>query len=226
MTAQHPLENPRSLNPSTTSSARLESAEKELASDHELTASSRLLPASICWELVANIDGDGTPIGGERAAFWVRKLLAGYPNLKPHDAQGYTLIVTEILAAFPEGICRRVIDPVRGIATAFPPSRGELRQALDAEVARRKLVRASALWHIEERQRRERAAAEERAFDARRGTEAERAALVRSLLRPRAMPDPELPGPPTPPEYMTFSPESGRSDHVDISDFPDREAPS
>lgn len=174
-----------SLAPSTIFKTSLERAVSLLDTDREVTPLTQLVPIDECRQVVMEIDTDSARVGPDRATDFTRRLLACYPNLKPHDVKGYTLALTAIFAAYPETICKRICDPVKGLPgrLTYLPNAGDLNGALDAEMKRRTLIRANAIWHLREHERRHGEAKERAETEARRGTAEYRAKVVKEALK-------------------------------------------
>lgn len=132
--------------------------------------------------MVARIDAEPTQCGDKAAAIFVHRLLGNYPDYRPHNPQQHQRSLAEIFAVYRQSICEAVIDPVHGLPgrLAFVPKPAELREALEAEHKRIDLIRANALTHIQERQRRIREAEEAARYKP--GTAEERKARVDKLL--------------------------------------------
>lgn len=156
-----------------------------LDTDREVTAATQLVPVDECRQIVMEINTDNMRIGPERALEFNRRLLACYPNLKPHDVDGYALSLTAVFAAYPETICKRVCDPVRGLPGRLKhlPNTADVNLALEAEMKRRTLIRANAQWHLQEHDRRQREADEREKWLAQRGTAEQRERVVQEALK-------------------------------------------
>src|SRR5262249_2371794 len=73
------------------------------------------------------------PMGAEKAARLVRRLLAGFPNLGAHDPEGYIAVLTKAMSEYPHWAGQEVIVRVGQTENAqFPPSERTLRAWLDA----------------------------------------------------------------------------------------------
>ena len=76
------------------------------------------------------------PMPAEIATKLVRRLLAGYPNLKNvHDPDGYIAALTETMAGYPTWAGERTILRVDEKGDEFPPSEKTLRAWLNECVA-------------------------------------------------------------------------------------------
>jgi len=113
-----------------------------------------------------------------------RELTSCYPNLAPHDVEGYAMQIARVFAEYPESTCRspRVLSPVHGLPgrMKFPPTTADLNEALAAEVKRLDRIRANARWHLQEHARRRDAELEAARYDG--PSAADRAAVVRQAL--------------------------------------------
>jgi hypothetical protein len=148
-----------------------------------------LLPSEVCREVVSRIDGErNCDIAG--ANDLVSLLLRCYPDFKAHDPKGYVVAMVQVFASYPASAGRKACDPVTGVPgrLKFVPKPAELKEALDAEMKRRDLIKANALSHMQEREERQRQAKAEAELIANRGTQEERAERVRKLLKVRPMP--------------------------------------
>lgn len=137
--------------------------------------------------MISRIDAEPLKTDPALAHELTLRLLSCYPNLTPHEPERYAASLVATFAAFPPSVGRRVADPVRGLAARlkFSPSVFDVAEALKAEVERRTLIRANAMWHTQERERRERAAEAERDYQANRPSMEARAAQVARLLGAR-----------------------------------------
>jgi hypothetical protein len=161
-------------------------AVKELDTDRPVGLNTSLLPEAICQEVIASIDFDRT-VTPEQASEFAKRLTACWPTFNPHDAPRFVASLIAVFAAHPESICRRIIDPVKGMPAhhTFLPSIPDVNAAFLAEKRRRDLIRANALSHIQERHRREREREEEASYKP--GTAEERAAAVARVLKANSM---------------------------------------
>lgn len=161
----------------------------------QVNSRTSLLPYEVCKQVVERIDAEPRTTNLRLAHEFVVRLLGCYPNLKAHDPKAYTASLVATFANFPPSAGRRVADPVNGLGAKlkFDPKVADVNAALEAELKRRQLIRANALWHNQEREERRRVAEAEREFQANRRSAAERKAQVDDLLRARPMQDPERP---------------------------------
>lgn len=169
---------------STISHKGFEAAVSILDDEREIGPRTQLLPIEVCEKVIAKIDADPKCTDSD-ATDLVALLLRNYPDFKAHDAKGYTLALWHVFKAYPRSIGSRVVDPLKGLPSTlkFTPKSADLVGALDAEVARRKLIRANALSHIAEKKRRQKAEAEEAEFHAKLPSIDERKAQVERLLK-------------------------------------------
>lgn len=127
------------------------------------------------------------------AAEFAQRLVACYPDLKPADPQRYALSLAKVFADYPESLGRRVVDPTWGLPSklSYSPKVADLTKALEAEMSRRRIIRANALWHVQEGERRAAAAYKEQEFQrARADTETRRRQVDELLatLKPQTLP--------------------------------------
>jgi len=148
-----------------------------------------LLPSEICREVVGRLDSEPLATTREADAL-VLLLLRGYLDFKAHDSEGYFTAMAQVFAAYPASVGHKSCDPVTGVPgrLKFVPKPAELKEALDAEMRRRDLIKANALSHMQEREERQRQAKAEAELIANRGTMEERAKQIAKLLKVRPMP--------------------------------------
>lgn len=127
------------------------------------------MPLAICQAVVDRIDAEPKHCPHSEATELVALLLRNYPEFKAHDAKGYTMALFEIFSAYPQSIGLRVVDSVIGLPSKlkYTPKSAEVSQALTAEVKRRDLIRANALSHIRESERRAVEAKQEKKYEKR-----------------------------------------------------------
>lgn len=181
----------------------------------QVNARTQLLPHEVCRQVVERIDAEPRTTELHQAHEFVVRLLGCYPNLKAHDPKAYTASLVAVFANYPPSAGKRVADPVRGLGATlkYDPKVADVTAALEAELKRRQLIRANALWHNQEREARRKLAEAEADYQRNRPSEEGRRAQVEKLLATRPMPE-EPRHAPTPTEHLT--------PRVDISDFPDR----
>lgn len=157
---------------------------KVLDTQDEVDGRTRLLPETVCQAVVARIDAENVPCDLNAAHQFTLKLIRNYPDLKPHDGKGYVLALDEIFAQYPATICAAVCDTNKGLpaSLAFHPKSAQVKAACDAEKARIELIRANALWHGQERERRAKLRAAEAEYAHSKFTHEERKAQVDKLL--------------------------------------------
>lgn len=162
-----------------------------LDTEAEVNSRTSLLPAEICAQVVDRIDAEPKKTDLHLAHEFVVRLLACYPNLKPHDPKNYTTSLVAVFANYPPSIGRRVADPVRGLASTlkYDPKVPDVTAALEAEVKRRQLIRANALWHNQERETRRKLQEAEADFAKHRLDEEARRAQVAEYLRSKPIHD-------------------------------------
>lgn len=116
-----------------------------------------LLPADECQaviEAAERVAGKPTP---EQATALARSLLGVYRRDDVNDPATYALAISATLAEFPAYIAERVASPVHGLPARlkFLPSIAEVREALETEDRRQRLIVARARWMLQERDKRE-----------------------------------------------------------------------
>lgn len=140
----------------------------------------------VCEQIVRRIDAEPRRCPQAEATELVAMLLRNYPEFKVHDAKGYTMALFELFSAYPKSIGTRVVDTVTGLPSRlkYTPKAAEVSEALVAEIKRRDLIRANALSHKRERDRRDESSRAEREFQAGRPSAEHRRQQVVELLRP------------------------------------------
>lgn len=144
----------------------------------------QLLPAEVCKRVIERIDVEPARCDRSDATDFVAALLRCYPDFRAHDAKGYALALFDLFAAYPRSIGSRIVDPVSGLPSRlkFTPKIADVKEALEAEVKRRALIRANAVWHMREKERRDEERAKEAEFERNRPSAEQRAEQVRLLL--------------------------------------------
>lgn len=142
--------------PSKTWTPEFEKAVATLAIQDRITAATNLLPRPTALEIAAMIDREPTTTDPATANEFARRLIACYPDLKPADPQRYVVSLAKVFASYPESLGRRVVDPAWGLPSklSYSPKVADLTKALEAEMSRRRIIRANALWHVQEGERR------------------------------------------------------------------------
>ena len=104
----------------------------------------------------------------DEASVYASRLLGFYPAREVNDPKAFSSGMTALLSAYPVDLVRRVCDPVTGLPSRlkFLPTLAEVKEALEAELARRKRITANAQWVVSE--------AEKRAAEAREAVDFER----------------------------------------------------
>ena len=145
----------------------------------------QLVPAEVCRRVVERIDVEPARCERSDATDFVAALLRCYPDFKAHDAKGYALALFDLFAAYPRSIGSRVVDPVNGLPSRlkFTPKIADVKEALEAEVKRRALIRANALWHIREKERRDEERQAEAEFERNRPPAEERVRQAREAIQ-------------------------------------------
>lgn len=127
------------------------------------------------------------------AAEFAARLVACYPDLKPADPKRYALSLTKVFASYPESLGRRVVDPVNGLPgrLAYNPKPADVRRALEDELSKRRIIRANALWHVQEGERRAAERHKREEFERNRPASEQRRRTVDELLatlKPQTLP--------------------------------------
>jgi len=91
------------------------------------------------------------------AARMSRELMGCFRKVEFEDASRFSVTLASLFGRYPEGIGRKVCDPINGLPgrLRFPPSLAEVRDELELHMAKRRAIAYRARWMIEERERRE-----------------------------------------------------------------------
>lgn len=159
-------------------------AVKILDSEAPVNEWTPLLAAYVCERVLERLDADSRRATPEQAHGFTRLLLGCYPALKAHDPEVYTAAIVAVFCDFPASVGKIVADPVKGLASRlkYDPKPADVVEALTAETKRLELIRANALWHLQEREERVRVKQAEREFAASRPSREARKALADKLL--------------------------------------------
>lgn len=143
-----------------------------------------LVPEPVCRAVVERIDVEPRRSDQATASHLTALLLRCWPDFKPGEHRAYVVALHDLFMAYPRSLGLRVTDPVRGLPSRlkFHPKIADVSEALRDEVKRRDLIRANALNHIRERERREAEARDAAAFDADRPTTERRKRLADALV--------------------------------------------
>lgn len=127
-----------------------------------------LLPSDDCHAVIAAAERHSACPSPERAALLARTMIGVYRVNDVRDPDVYVTALAATLAEFPAFIAERTASPVHGLPSRlkFLPAIAEVREALQAEDSRQRLMVARARWMIQERERRDAAQAERRAIEA------------------------------------------------------------
>ena len=166
----------------------LEKAVTILASLEPIGPRTQLLPRSVCQSVVDRIDAEPKQCGGPCAVEITARLLRNYPDFKAHDAKGYVVALMELFAVYQLAICYRATgkDGLPG-KLQFVPKTADMKKALDDEIKRRDLIRANALWHIQEADNRAQQRQAEAEFNAKYPDSETRRRQVAELLGARPL---------------------------------------
>lgn len=159
-----------SLTSSTISDRGLSEAARVLDDEAEVGARTQLVPVHVCRAVVERIDGEPHHCDQDTASTLTALLLRCWPDFKPAEHKAFVVALHKVFSAYPKSIGLRVVDPVKGLPSRlkFHPKVADVSEALRDEVKRRDLIRANALSHIRERERREAEAKADAAFEASR----------------------------------------------------------
>ncbi len=153
--------NPNLWTPSTdlTHASRLAAVVEriEQAAESRLDGLTTLIPVIELQATVQAIEGRrGIPIGAQGAADAARMLLGMYPARQVNNADVFATALATLLAAYEGDFVKRVLNPVDGLPSRckFLPTLAEVKEALEAEKARRGTIRAVAKWMLAEHARR------------------------------------------------------------------------
>jgi hypothetical protein len=165
-----------------------EKAIKILDSLEPIGPRTQLLPRSICQAVVDRIDAEPKECGGPAAVEITARLLRNYPDFKAHDAKGYVVALKELFSVYPVTICYRATgkDGLPG-RLQFVPKTADVKKALDDEIKRRDLIRANALWHMQEADNRAKQRQAEAEFNAKYPNAETRRRQVAELLGAKAL---------------------------------------
>lgn len=142
------------------------------------------------------IDREPVETDPATAAEFARRLTACYPDLKPADPERYALSLAKVFASYPESLGRRIVDVVSGLPSRllFSPKVADVTRALEGEMSRRRIIRANALWHVQEGERRAAKAHQEAEWERNRPAAEQRRRTVDELLatlKPQTLPGEE-----------------------------------
>lgn len=127
-----------------------------LDSEDKIGSHSQLLSQKACDALLGEIDRQPKTCSREEASEFVARLLRCYPDWKSRDPKGYVVALHQVFCAHPPMICQRIIDPVSGLPSTlkFTPKVADVAEALRLEARRLDIIRANAVSHNLERERR------------------------------------------------------------------------
>lgn len=135
-----------------------------LSGTRVVTGATKLLPASVCERLIADLRDEQRPLGADRAPGAVARLLRCYPSAalkqrsaeEKQDFEAYCKALAEVFARFCEVDCIAVTDPVSGLPgrQQFAPAAAEVATALTELKTRREIIIANAIAHKAEGERR------------------------------------------------------------------------
>lgn len=153
--------------PSTMNDQGFEKAVRILDTLEVVGPRTRLLPRQICESVVTRLDNEPKECGSSSAIELTARLLRNYPDFKAHDAKGYVVALKELFAVYPLSVCYRATGK-EGLPgkLQFVPKTADVKKALDEEMKRRDIIRANALWHMQESDNREKAKQAEAEFNA------------------------------------------------------------
>lgn len=160
-----------------------ETAENILSSIEPIGSLTRLLPEVVCRQVVDRIDREVKECGEGAAIELTVRLLRNYPDFKAHNSKGYVVAVQELLAAYPLSVCYVATgkDGLPG-KLQYHPKTADIKRELDEQMKRRDLIRANALWHMQEADNRTKQRKAEAEFNAKYPDAATRKRQVAELL--------------------------------------------
>lgn len=179
-----------SLTSSTISDRGLSEAARILDDEAEIGARTQLVPVHVCHAVVERIDTEPHHCDQDSASTLTALLLRCWPDFKPAEHKAFVVALHKVFSAYPKSIGLRVVDPVKGLPSRlnFHPKVADVSEALRDEVKRRDLIRANALSHIRERERREEEARAETEWMHNRPNAKTRRVQAQALLAIKAMP--------------------------------------
>ena len=155
--------------------------------DYHLDHTTKLIPSSDAEKIIAMVDARGeTKTSPERASASAKMLLGMYPARAVNHADVFVTAVTALFAAYDLDFIKRVCDPIAGLPSRlkYLPTIAEIKEALEAEKARRFKIRAMAHWMLKEHDRRKAEAEERKKWDITSEEIERRRAMVASTLKP------------------------------------------
>lgn len=169
---------------STISDRGFSEAVKVLDDEAEIGPRTVLVPEPVCRAVVERIDAEPRHSDQATASHLTALLLRCWPDFKPAEHKAYVVALHDLFMAYPRSLGLRVTDPVNGLPSRlkFHPKVADVAEALRDAVKRRDLIRANALTHIRERQRRETEARDAAAFEASRPSVERRKRLAEELV--------------------------------------------
>ena len=175
---------------STISDRGLSEAARVLDDHTDIGARTQLVPVHVCRAVVERIDGEPLHCDQDTASTLTALLLRCWPDFKPAEHKAFVVALHKVFSAYPKSLGLRVVDPVNGLPSRlkFHPKVADVSEALRDEVKRRDLIRANALSHIRERERREVEAKAENEWLNNRPDAETRRMQAQALLAVKAMP--------------------------------------
>lgn len=170
-------------------SSRLAAAIETMLKETESRTDSltRLIPPSDCAAIIALVDARGEAKPTEIRAVEMAKFLMGmYPARQVNNADVFMTAASALFAAYDQDFIKRVCDPIDGLPSRlkYLPTIAEIKEALEAEKARRFKIRATANWMLKEHDRRKAEAEERKRWELTPEEIERRRAMVASTLRP------------------------------------------
>ncbi|OFX12057.1 MAG: hypothetical protein A2516_08160 [Alphaproteobacteria bacterium RIFOXYD12_FULL_60_8] len=115
----------------------------------------KLIPRDEAEALRTHLIGKLAVMTDKQALELTDLMLGAYVNAKPHNPAVYVSSVAAVFQAYPFDIGRKAVDEVRlNLCPKFPPNAGEIKQALDAERAKRTYAIRVLEAHLAEHERR------------------------------------------------------------------------
>lgn len=136
-------------------------------------------------QVLAEIEGRGALCPPDAAVVYAETIVGFYPARQVFDPRIYISGLTAIFAAYPLDFVKRVCNPVTGLPgkQKFLPAPAEVKEALDAEAARRIRIQANARYVLQQAAKREAEAKEAHFWQQQRLPPEIRAQQVAALLK-------------------------------------------
>lgn len=149
-------------------------------------SSIRIVKVEEAQAVLRELDGRDELCPPAVAAQAARSLLGLYPTTRDiQDPDTYAAGLTALMAAYPTDFVKRVVNPVTGLASRlkFVPTLADVREALEAERARRNRILSCAITVIQETEKARQKADDEARWAKQLPPPVERAKYVQRLVR-------------------------------------------